>query len=173
MPIERGSRRTETCVGPAATGLGVAWCDLHLSRAYGLLGRADEATRCRAAARAVFDAAGFDDVLDATRRRRSSLRRRMAVRRLARVLGVVLALTGLTAVPRAEPIDAAPAPPPVPEGTVASFGDAVAVPGPTVEDLAGLATTPSGLGWWATSSTGAITTPATRRRSAASQRRCC
>ena len=46
--------------------LGVAWCDLHLSRAYEILGRGDDATRCRAGARAVFDAAGFDDVLERT-----------------------------------------------------------------------------------------------------------
>ncbi|MEN3272100.1 MAG: hypothetical protein V7636_861 [Actinomycetota bacterium] len=44
--------------------VGVAWCDLHLSRAYAALGREDEAASCRQSARAVFDAAGFDDVLE-------------------------------------------------------------------------------------------------------------
>jgi tetratricopeptide (TPR) repeat protein len=48
----------------AGNAVGVAWCDLHLSRAYADLGRADDAATSRAAARAVFDAAGFDDVLE-------------------------------------------------------------------------------------------------------------
>jgi tetratricopeptide (TPR) repeat protein len=48
----------------AGNAVGVAWCDLHLSRAYESLGRGDDADASRKAARAVFDAAGFDDVLE-------------------------------------------------------------------------------------------------------------
>lgn len=47
-----------------ANAVGVAWCELHLSRAYDGLGRVDDGARSRAAARAVFDAAGFDEVLE-------------------------------------------------------------------------------------------------------------
>lgn len=43
--------------------VGVAWCELHLSRAYDSLGRLDDAESCRCSARAVFDAAGLDEVL--------------------------------------------------------------------------------------------------------------
>jgi tetratricopeptide (TPR) repeat protein len=48
----------------SGNAVGAAWCDLHLSRAYGNLGRPDEAATSRCTARAVFDAAGFDDVLE-------------------------------------------------------------------------------------------------------------
>ena len=48
----------------AGNAVGVAWCELHLSRAYDSLGRSDDADASRAAARAVFDAAGFDEVLE-------------------------------------------------------------------------------------------------------------
>ena len=44
--------------------VGAAWCDLHLSRAYAELGRDDDADVSRHTARAVFDAAGFDDILE-------------------------------------------------------------------------------------------------------------
>jgi hypothetical protein len=58
LEANRELRRT------ADNAVGVAWCDLHLSRAYGALGRPDDAVDCRVSARAVFDAAGFDDVLE-------------------------------------------------------------------------------------------------------------
>jgi tetratricopeptide (TPR) repeat protein len=48
----------------AGNAVGVAWCELHLSRAYADVGRRDDAESCRCSARAVFDAAGFDEVLD-------------------------------------------------------------------------------------------------------------
>jgi tetratricopeptide (TPR) repeat protein len=44
--------------------VGAAWCDLHLVRAYGDVGRDVDAEDSRRTARAVFDAAGFDDVLE-------------------------------------------------------------------------------------------------------------
>jgi hypothetical protein len=74
----------------------------------------------------------------------------MAVRRLGVVLCVLAASVGV-AVARA---DAASD---VAEGAVAAFGDAAPVPAPPVEDLVGLAATTTGLGWWATSSTGVVT----------------
>jgi tetratricopeptide (TPR) repeat protein len=43
--------------------VGVAWCDLHLSRAYDRLGEPDAAASRRRQARAVFDACGLDTVL--------------------------------------------------------------------------------------------------------------
>ena len=43
--------------------VGVAWCDLHLSRALDRLGDPDGAADSRRRARAVFDAAGLDSVL--------------------------------------------------------------------------------------------------------------
>lgn len=55
------SREERRSLGNA---VGVAWCDLHLSRAYDSLGRPDEADERRTSARAVFDAAGFDEVLE-------------------------------------------------------------------------------------------------------------
>ena len=48
----------------SGNAVGAAWCDLHLSRAYDEVGRFDDAERSRRTARAVFDAAGFDDVLE-------------------------------------------------------------------------------------------------------------
>lgn len=48
----------------SGNAVGAAWCDLHLSRAYDNLGRRDDAESSRRTARAVFDAAGFDDVLE-------------------------------------------------------------------------------------------------------------
>lgn len=43
--------------------VGVAWCDLHLSRAFDRLGDPEGAARHRRRARAVFDAAGLDAML--------------------------------------------------------------------------------------------------------------
>src|SRR4051812_14616097 len=74
----------------------------------------------------------------------------MAVRRLSAVLCVFAAAVAFV-VPRAGAAGE------IPEGAVVAFGDAVTIPSASVEDLVGLASTPSGLGWWATSSTGSVT----------------
>ena len=74
----------------------------------------------------------------------------MAVRRLAAVL-CVFAAAVCVAVTRADAANE------VPEGSVVAFGDATSVPAAAVEDLVGLASTATGLGWWATSSLGAVT----------------
>ena len=73
----------------------------------------------------------------------------MAVRRLGAVL-CVLAAAVAVAVTRADAANE------VPEGSVVALGDAVSINGPSVEDLVGLASTSTGLGWWATSSTGVV-----------------
>ena len=57
LEAHRAERRS------SGNAVGAAWCDLHLSRAYANLGRPDDAATSRRTARAVFDAAGFDDVL--------------------------------------------------------------------------------------------------------------
>src|SRR5688572_16426245 len=44
----------------------------------------------------------------------------------------------------------------VPEGVVVAFGDAVPADAPVLEDLIALASTSTGLGWWATSPTGSV-----------------
>src|SRR4051812_1136584 len=58
--------------------------------------------------------------------------------------------------PAVEATTAATASAPVAEGAVVPFGDAAPAPGPALEDLVGLASTASGVGWWATSSTGEV-----------------
>lgn len=57
LEAHRAARRS------SGNAVGAAWCDLHLSRAYDNLGRAADAAASRRTALAVFDAAGFDDVL--------------------------------------------------------------------------------------------------------------
>jgi tetratricopeptide (TPR) repeat protein len=54
------ARRSRQADGDA---VGVAWCDLHLSRAHQRLGNPERAGALRRQARAVFDAAGLDSVL--------------------------------------------------------------------------------------------------------------
>src|ERR1043165_171132 len=76
----------------------------------------------------------------------------MAVRRIDAALAAVVALLGVVAV---DEIGAGAAPT-VAEGTVVAFGDAPPVAGPSVEDLVALASTPTGAGWWATSSDGIV-----------------
>jgi hypothetical protein len=77
----------------------------------------------------------------------------MAVRRLAPLL-VVLGLLALSPI---TPLRAAPGPA-VGEGTVVGFGASVGVsptaPGPALDDLVSVASTPSGLGWWAVAGDG-------------------
>lgn len=58
LETNRAERRS------SGNAVGAAWCDLHLSKAYGNLGRVEDAATCRRTARAVFDAAGFDDLLE-------------------------------------------------------------------------------------------------------------
>jgi hypothetical protein len=77
----------------------------------------------------------------------------MAVRRIGAVLAAVVALLGV--VVAVDQADAAAAPA-VAEGTVVGLGDAPPIGGPVVEDLVGLASTPTGAGWWATSSDGVV-----------------
>ena len=75
----------------------------------------------------------------------------MAVRRLAPLLVVL----GLLALAPIEPLRAAPGPA-VGEGTVVGFGQSVGVaaPAPVLDDLVSVASTASGLGWWAVASDG-------------------
>jgi tetratricopeptide (TPR) repeat protein len=65
--LERARRTRQSDGDP----VGVAWCDLHLSRALDRLGDPEGAARHRRRARAVFDAAGLDTLL---RRRELAVR---------------------------------------------------------------------------------------------------
>src|SRR4051794_23816024 len=77
----------------------------------------------------------------------------MAVRRTGAVLAAVVTLFGVVAAVAESGAGAAP---PIAEGAVVALGDATPLVGPAVEDLVAMASTPTGVGWWATSSEGAV-----------------
>src|SRR4051794_8474928 len=79
----------------------------------------------------------------------------MAVRRIVAVITAGGALLG--GLLAGDESGGTPAPA-LPEGAVVAVGDAPPIVGPDVEDLVAMASSPTGAGWWATSSEGVVRT---------------